>query len=67
MTSLICHIALFIEHSVEVTLHIKEGQDFPTKFSFSTSNFYGLPKVHKSKIIQEAIQVQKSKYMNHQI
>ena len=38
----------------------KEEQDFLTKFSFSTSNFYGLPKVHKSKIIQEAMQVQNS-------
>ena len=37
--------------------------DFLTKFSFSTSNFYGLPKVHKSKIIQEAIQVQNSEYI----
>ena len=42
---------------------LKEEQDFLTKFSFSTSNFYGLPKVHKSKIIQEAIQVQNSEYM----
>ena len=31
---------------------LKEEQDFLTKFSFSTINFYGLPKVHKSKIIQ---------------
>ena len=30
---------------------LKEEQDFLTKSSFSTSNFYGLPKVHKSKII----------------
>ena len=42
---------------------LKEEQDFLTKFSFSTSNFYGLPKVHKSKIIQEAIQVQNSEYI----
>ena len=44
-------------------LFIKEEQDFLTKFSFSTINFYGLPKVHKSKIIQEAIQVQNSEYI----
>ena len=44
-------------------LFIKEEQDFLTKFSFLTSNFYGLPKVHKSKIIQEAIQVQNSEYI----
>ena len=42
---------------------LKEEQDFLTKFSFLTSNFYGLPKVHKSKIIQEAIQVQNSEYI----
>ena len=42
---------------------LKEEQDFLTKFSFSTSNFYGLPKIHKSKIIQEAIQVQNSEYV----
>ena len=51
---------------------LKEEQDFLTKFSFSTSNFYGLPKVHKSKIIREAIQVKFKtvnilKYMNPQI
>ena len=40
---------------------LKEEQDFLTKFSFSTSNFYGLPKVHKSEIIEEAMQVQNSK------
>ena len=27
---------------------LKEEQDFLTTFSFSTSNFYGLPKIHKS-------------------
>ena len=42
---------------------LKEEQDFLTKFSFSTSNFYGLPKAHKSKIIQEAIKVQNSEYV----
>ena len=30
---------------------LKEDQDFLTQFSFSTNNFYGLPKVHKYKII----------------
>ena len=39
---------------------LKEEQDFLTKFSFSTSNFHGLP---NSKIIQEAIQVQNSEYI----
>ena len=42
----------------------KEEQDFLTNFSFSTSNFYGLPKFDKSKVIQEAIQVQNSEYIN---
>ena len=42
---------------------LKEEQDFLTKFSFSTSNFYGLPKIHKSKIIQGATQVQSSEYV----
>ena len=42
---------------------LKEEQDFLTKFSFSTRNFYGLPNVHKSKIIQETIQVENSQYV----
>ena len=42
---------------------LKEEQDFLTKFSFSSINFYGLPKIRKSKLIQEAIQVQKSEYV----
>ena len=32
--------------------------------SFSTSNFYGLPKIHKSKQINEAIQQQNNEYMS---
>ena len=42
---------------------LKEEQDFLSKFSFSTSNCYALTKVHKSKIIQEAIEVQNSEYI----
>ena len=42
---------------------LKKEQAFLTNFSFSTTNFYGLPKVHKSKIIQEAIQVQHCEYI----
>ena len=42
---------------------LKEEQDFMIKFSFSTSNFFRLLKVHKSKIIREAIQVQNSEYV----
>ena len=42
---------------------LKEEQHFLTKFSCSISNLYGLPKVHKSKFIKEAIQVQNSEYI----
>ena len=42
---------------------LKEEQYVLTRFSFSKGNFYGLPNVHKSKIIQEAIQVQNSEYI----
>ena len=42
---------------------LKESPDFQTNFSFSRSNFYGLPKVRKSKIIQETIQVQNNEYI----
>lgn len=34
--------------------------DFLTKFQWKTANFYGLPKVHKSKTILNAIENQKS-------
>ena len=33
-----------------------------TNISFSTTNFYGLRKAHKSKQINEAIQQQKNEY-----
>ena len=42
---------------------LKEEQDFLTKFSFSASNFYDLPRAHKFKTIQEGIQVQSSEYI----
>ena len=32
-------------------------------FHFLTSNFYGLPRVHKCKIIQEAVKVRNSEYI----
>ena len=38
------------------SLLIKAEKLYLTNISFSTSNFYGLPKVHKSKQINEAIQ-----------
>ena len=40
-----------------------EEKDYWTKFQSKTSNFYGLPKVHKSKIIKEAIVKQNAEYI----
>ena len=37
--------------------------DYLTKFEFSQSNFYGLPKIHKSKTIQDEVRKQKSDYI----
>ena len=33
----------------------KTEKEYLTSFSYYTSNFYGLPKIHKSKLIQNAI------------
>ena len=33
----------------------KKEKEYLTSFSYNTSNFYGLPKIHKSKLIQNAI------------
>ena len=41
----------------------KQEKNCLTKSSFSTRNFYGLPKVHKSKQISEAIQNQNDEYI----
>ena len=41
----------------------KKEIDYLTKFMFKTSNFYGLPKVHKSDIITKAIEEQNSEYI----
>ena len=41
----------------------KEEKKFLTKFSFMTSNFYGLPKVQRSEQINEAIKQQKNEYI----
>ena len=41
----------------------KQEKNYLSKNSFSTSNFYGLPKVHKSKQISEAIQNQNDEYI----
>jgi len=41
----------------------KEETAFIVNFTFRTSNFYGLPKVHKSKLIKEAIESRNSEYV----
>ena len=41
----------------------KKEIDYLTKFMFKTSNFYRLPKVHKSDIITKAIEEQNSEYI----
>ena len=41
----------------------KKEIDFLIKFDCKTSTFYGLPKIHKSKIIQELCNEQKSEYI----
>ena len=33
----------------------KKEKEYFTSFSYNASNFYGLPKIHKSKLIQNAI------------
>ena len=40
-----------------------DEQDYLTNFDHITSNFYGLPKVHKSKLISTAIAQQNSEYI----
>ena len=41
----------------------KKEASYLTNFNFKTSNFYGLPKIHKSKLISEAIGVQNDEYI----
>lgn len=41
----------------------KKEKEYLTKFEHKTSNFYGLPKVHKSDIIKQAIYDQNSDYV----
>ena len=41
----------------------KEKKYFLTNNISITSNFYGLPKIHKSKQIKNAVETQKSKYI----
>ena len=41
----------------------KADKLYLTNISFSTRKFYGLPKIHKSKQINEAIQQQNNQYI----
>ena len=41
----------------------KKETDFLTDFDPKTSNFYGLPKIHKSEEIKNAIETQRSEYI----
>ena len=41
----------------------KNEKKYLTEFDHKTSNFYGLPKIHKSTLIKEAINTQKSEYI----
>ena len=42
----------------------KKEKEYLTSFSYNTSNFYGLPKIHKSKLIQNAIKEQQKEYVH---
>ena len=42
----------------------KKEKEYLTSFSYNTSNFYGLPKTHKSKLIQNAIKEQQKEYVH---
>ena len=44
-------------------IRTKKEKDFLTNFNLKTSNFYRLPKVHKSEEIKTAIKLQKSGYI----
>lgn len=48
------------EHHIQLT---KKECDYLMNFECKTSNFYGLPKIHKSKEINEACALASSKYM----
>lgn len=42
----------YLKHAENLT---KNEIDYSTKFEVKSSNFYGLPKIHKSKEIQDAV------------
>ena len=58
MTSLKKHVSTY---KTELT---SKEIDYLTKFNSKSSNFYGLPKIHKSKIIAEEIKKQNSEIIN---
>ena len=43
---------------------LKQEVDDLTNFQHKSSNFYGLPKIHKSEIIHKAIEEQSSEYIS---
>ena len=42
----------------------KQEKEYLTSFSYNTSNLYGLPKIHKSELIQNAITEQQKEYVH---
>ena len=42
----------------------KKEKEYLISFSYKTRNFYGLPKIHKSKLIQNAIKEQQKEYVH---
>ena len=42
----------------------KKEKEYLTSFSYNTSNFYGLPNIRKSKLIQNAIKEQQKEYVH---
>ena len=42
----------------------KKEKEYLTSFSDNTSSFYSLPKIHKSKLIQNAIKVPQKEYVH---
>jgi hypothetical protein len=53
-----------LKHHKDTTLLTKKETTFLTDFEFKESVFYGLPKIHKSQTITDAIRVQNSEYIS---
>ena len=51
---------LLLKHSSVLT---EKEADFVTNFDYKESCFYGLPKIHKSKLIKDAVAKQNSEYV----